>query len=135
MHTALLSLAALSTVLLAVVFIDFAMGRGRVRVLKDVRPAETGPPLSIVAAARNEARGIEAAVTSLLRLDYPALEIVIVNDRSTDDTGAILERLSADVSADVGSGFGRMCPPGGGPDTWVMKRHLAVTARRRCRRA
>jgi len=96
--TTLLVLAAVTTLLLTGLFIDFAMGRGQVRVLKDVRPAQTGPPLSIIAAARNEARGIEAAVASLLRLDYPALEIVIVNDRSTDDTGAILERLSKVVS-------------------------------------
>ena len=98
MDTTLLVLAAVTTLLLTGLFIDFAMGRGQVRVLKDVRPAQTGPPLSIIAAARNEARGIEAAVASLLRLDYPALEIVIVNDRSTDDTGAILERLSKVVS-------------------------------------
>ena len=67
------------------------------RLLKDVAPAPTGPPLSIVAPARNEARGIEAAIRSLLRLDYPGLEIVVVNDRSTDDTGAILERIAREV--------------------------------------
>ena len=94
MDVALLVLAALTTLLLTGLFIDFAMGHGQVRALKDIRPVPSGPPLSIVAAARNEARGIEAAVTSLLRLDYPALEIVIVNDRSTDETGAILSRLS-----------------------------------------
>jgi cellulose synthase/poly-beta-1,6-N-acetylglucosamine synthase-like glycosyltransferase len=101
----LLVVAALTTLLLAGLFIDFALGQRQVRFLKDSRPAQTGPPLSIIAAARNEARGIEAAVVSLLRLDYPALEIVIVNDRSTDETGAILKRLSADVSADAGSGL------------------------------
>jgi glycosyltransferase involved in cell wall biosynthesis len=95
---ALLVLAALTTLLLTGLFIDFAIGHRRVRFLKDSAPAQTGPPLSIIAAARNEARGIEAAVTSLLRLDYPALEIVVVNDRSTDETGAILERLSKVVS-------------------------------------
>jgi len=98
----LLVLAAFTTLLLTGLFIDFAMGYGHVRALKDIGPAQSGPPLSIIAAARNEARGIEAAVTSLLRLDYPALEIVIVNDRSTDETGAILERLS-----NVVSGFSR----------------------------
>jgi glycosyltransferase involved in cell wall biosynthesis len=90
----LLVLAAVTALLLTGLFIDFAMGRGQVRLLKDVAAAETGPPLSIIAAARNEARGIEAAVNSLLRLDYPALEIVIVNDRSTDETGEILARLA-----------------------------------------
>ena len=106
MDVTLLVLAAFTTLLLTGLFIDFAMGHGRVRALKDIGPAQSGPPLSIIAAARNEARGIEAAVTSLLRLDYPALEIVIVNDRSTDETGAILERLSNVVS----SGFSRHSP-------------------------
>jgi glycosyltransferase involved in cell wall biosynthesis len=91
---ALLALATLTTLLITGVFIDFAMGRGQVGFLKDVRPAEAGPSLSVIAAARDEARGIEAAVTSFLHLDYPALELIIVNDRSTDETGAILRRLS-----------------------------------------
>lgn len=90
----LLILAALTALGLGLAFIDFAIGHRRLRALRDVMPALTGPPLSIIAAARNEARGIEAAVASLLRLDYPALEIRIVNDRSSDETGAILERLA-----------------------------------------
>jgi cellulose synthase/poly-beta-1,6-N-acetylglucosamine synthase-like glycosyltransferase len=90
----LLLLATLTTLMLAAAFIDFASGHRRLRFLKDVTPARDVPPMSIIAAARNEARGIEAAVTSLLRLDYPALEIIIVNDRSTDETGPILERLA-----------------------------------------
>src|SRR5882724_5152416 len=88
----LLLLATLTTLVLAAALVDFATGYRRLRFLKDVMPARTVPPMSVIAAARNEARGIEAAVRSLLRLDYPALEIIIVNDRSTDETGAILER-------------------------------------------
>jgi glycosyltransferase involved in cell wall biosynthesis len=91
---ALLALAALTALVLAAAFIDFATGHRRLRFLKDVAPVLTGPPLSLIAAARNEAKGIEAAVTSLVRLDYPALQIIIVNDRSTDETGAILKRLA-----------------------------------------
>jgi len=106
----LLGLAAVTAILVAGLSIDFATGHRQVRFLKDVRPAETGPQLSIIAAARNEARGIEAAVTSLLHLDYPALEIVIVNDRSTDETGAILERVAR--SAEAGAGFRRTASPG-----------------------
>lgn len=89
-------LAALTAVVLAGTVVDFAIGHRRLRWLDDILPAQAGPSLSIIAPARNEARGIEAAVRSLLRLDYPALEIVLVNDRSTDETGPILQRLAVD---------------------------------------
>jgi glycosyltransferase involved in cell wall biosynthesis len=90
----MLLLAAITVLVLAATFIDFAAGHRRLRLLKDVPPVLTGPTLSLVTAARNEAGGIEAAVTSLVSLDYPGLEIIVVNDRSTDETGAILARLA-----------------------------------------
>jgi cellulose synthase/poly-beta-1,6-N-acetylglucosamine synthase-like glycosyltransferase len=67
------------------------------RRLIDVPPKPDGlPTISLVAPARNEERNIERAVRSLVRLDYPDLEITIVNDRSTDATGEILDRLAAE---------------------------------------
>ena len=53
------------------------------------------PPLTVVVPARDEARGVEAAVRSLLAQDYPGIRVVAVDDRSTDGTGAILDRLAA----------------------------------------
>jgi len=53
------------------------------------------PTVSVVVAARNEARTIAPALRSLLELDYPDLEILVVNDRSTDGTGEILDREAA----------------------------------------
>lgn len=52
------------------------------------------PRVSIVVAAMNEEQEIEGAVRSMLALDYPALEVVAVNDRSTDRTGEILDALA-----------------------------------------
>jgi glycosyltransferase involved in cell wall biosynthesis len=49
--------------------------------------------VSIVVPARNEQETIEPALTSLLNLDYAHYEVIVVNDRSTDRTGEIIERL------------------------------------------
>ena len=50
--------------------------------------------VSVIVAARNEEEHVEAAVGSLLALEYPDYEVIAVNDRSTDRTGEILDRLA-----------------------------------------
>jgi hypothetical protein len=50
--------------------------------------------VTIIIPARNEEGGIEKAARSLALLDYPALEIIVVNDHSTDNTPSILNRLA-----------------------------------------
>lgn len=56
---------------------------------------EPWPRLSILIPACNEGQTIESAMQSLLDEDYPNLEIIAINDRSTDQTREILERLAA----------------------------------------
>ncbi len=55
---------------------------------------EKWPLVSVLVPARNEADTLEAAMQSLRQVDYPQLEIVIVDDRSSDGTAAIIERLA-----------------------------------------
>jgi glycosyltransferase involved in cell wall biosynthesis len=52
------------------------------------------PRLSVVVACRNEEANVRRALSSLLAQDYPDLEIVAVDDRSEDATGAILRELA-----------------------------------------
>src|SRR5437868_5086438 len=52
------------------------------------------PRVSIIVPARNEEETIEQALGTLLALDYDNYEVIAVNDRSTDSTGEIMERVA-----------------------------------------
>ncbi|PRO66126.1 glycosyltransferase [Alkalicoccus urumqiensis] len=54
------------------------------------------PKVSVITAARNEEKNIYHSVQSLLNLRYPDVEIIVVNDRSTDATGRLLQQLKND---------------------------------------
>jgi glycosyltransferase involved in cell wall biosynthesis len=53
-----------------------------------------GPSLVVVVPARDEAKDIAATIDALMVADYDALEVVAVDDRSTDGTGAILDEYA-----------------------------------------
>ena len=53
------------------------------------------PSLAILFAARDEEEAVGPATRSFLAQDYPGLEVIAVDDRSTDATGAILDAIAA----------------------------------------
>jgi glycosyltransferase involved in cell wall biosynthesis len=57
------------------------------------------PRVSIIVPARNEEEDIEQGLTGLLALDYDSYEVIAVNDRSTDRTGEIMEKVAASRAA------------------------------------
>ena len=93
----LLWLAMTTFLLWLVTALDIMVGNRKVRALRDLSPQQpTGAPrVSVIVAARNEARNIRAALTSLLQLSYPDFELIVVDDRSDDGTGAILDAMAS----------------------------------------
>ena len=57
------------------------------------RPAES-PLISVCIPARDEERNIRACVEAVLAQDYPNFEVIVLEDRSTDSTAAILAKVS-----------------------------------------
>ncbi len=93
-------------------------------------PGAAADPVSLVVPARNEARNIRRCVQSLLAQEYPAFEVIVVDDRSTDATPQILARLVQEgrqkphpVSLKVVAG--EDLPPG-----WAGKPHALVQGAR-----
>jgi glycosyltransferase involved in cell wall biosynthesis len=93
----------------------------------DAAPAES-PTLTVIVPARNEERDIRAGIESLLAQDYPHLHVIAVNDRSTDETGTILDALEAENPAKL-----RVVHVETLPDGWLGKTHAMALAAREAR--
>lgn len=52
------------------------------------------PSVSVVLAVRDDARALYATCQSLLDLEYEGLEIILVDDRSRNDTAALIDQLA-----------------------------------------
>ncbi|MGR6316654.1 bifunctional polysaccharide deacetylase/glycosyltransferase family 2 protein [Micromonospora soli] len=57
------------------------------------RLPEVVAPVSVIVPAYNEAANIAATVRSLIASAYPALEVIVVDDGSSDGTADIVERM------------------------------------------
>ena len=103
--------------------------------------ASGNPRVSIIVPARNEEDHIEQSLTRLLELDYDNYEVIAVNDRSTDRTGEIMERVSESPrpSAPLRAGFSQKTREMGHPvlrvihhrelpTGWLGKTHAMWTA-------
>lgn len=92
----LVGAAVLATTLF--LFARAALGSRATLRLAELAPLapEECPEVVVVVAARDEERGIERGLRSLLAQDVGRLRVVAVDDRSTDRTGEILARLAAE---------------------------------------
>ncbi len=90
----------------------------------DLQPA-TPPRVSIIVPARNEEQDIGATLGRLLALDYSNYEIIAVDDRSTDETGARMEEAAAGSAA---HGLLHVLHVAELPPGWMGKTHAMWTA-------
>lgn len=65
------------------------------RLAHDSPPASQSevPLVSVLIPAKNEAKNIAGCLESLKALDYPAFEIITINDNSSDNTAALIQDL------------------------------------------
>ncbi len=79
-------------------------------------PPAVLPRLSVVIAARNEENAIRGCLESLVAQQYPDLQIIAVNDRSADATGAIMDGIAASSAGRL-----QVIHVTGVPDGWLGK--------------
>ncbi|MDB4873648.1 MAG: glycosyl transferase family 2 [Gemmatimonadetes bacterium] len=82
---------------------------------------DPAPPVSVIIPARNERRNIERCVRSVLASRYPALEVIVVDDHSTDGTG--------EIAGDIARGDARLrvVPAPDLPAGWFGKQWACAT--------
>lgn len=90
----------------------------------DTEPEGT-PSIVVIVPARNEEQALPAALASLLAQDYKNLRIIAINDRSTDATAAIIDRLAAQNPDQLRAIHISELPPG-----WLGKPHAMAFAAR-----
>jgi chlorobactene glucosyltransferase len=95
-------------------------------VVIPVQPPAKAPLVSVIVPARNEARNIRRCAEALLSQTYPNYELIVLDDRSTDETPKILSELTQVANlrrVDMGVISGADLPPG-----WAGKPHALYQA-------
>ena len=103
-----------------------ALGLPRVPDLLKMDPAsepQGTPSITVIVPARNEAFAVEACLRSLLAQDSANCHIIAVNDRSSDETAAILDTLAAEQPAHILALHVPSLPSG-----WLGKTHAMAVA-------
>ena len=84
--------------IMVTVFAELYLGVRRLELFEKVefQLVNQNPLVSVIVPACNEEGSIEKALRSLCGQDYPELEVIVVNDRSTDNTTKIIKRVASD---------------------------------------
>lgn len=89
----LIVLFSIGIVVWTVFLLDGLIGLRKIDSLEKESSLEDGPQLSVIVAARNEEKQIKDSILSQLKQSYENVEWILVNDRSTDTTGKVMDEL------------------------------------------
>ncbi|NIM58343.1 MAG: glycosyltransferase [Candidatus Aminicenantes bacterium] len=103
---------------LVIIFLNLLKNLKRLKEQEKTKPKKPLPFVSVLVPARNEERNIENCVSSLLQSDYPKLEIIVLDDNSTDGTYGILKELS-EHHKNLRVIKGKKLPPGWNGKNWA----------------
>ena len=93
METAVLIICTGAFIWWAELAVEWWLAERKGLCLADLPATSVEMSLSVIVPARNEGRNIEKALGSLLAALPDSGEVILVNDRSTDETGSIAHRL------------------------------------------
>ncbi len=119
--------SVLGCIALCLALLPVLIGLSNIGLLRTPPPASRRPTLSVLIPARNEAAHIGRAVSAVLASQGCELELLVLDDHSTDATPAILAAI-ADPRLRVLSGPGL-------PAGWSGKQHACATLATQARHA
>jgi cellulose synthase/poly-beta-1,6-N-acetylglucosamine synthase-like glycosyltransferase len=85
------------------------------------------PPVTVLVPAKDEGERVRGCIDSILAQDYPKLSVIAIDDRSTDDTGRVLDDVAARSNGRVRA---LHIAPGLLPAGWLGKCNALYTAAR-----
>jgi chlorobactene glucosyltransferase len=91
-------------------------------VVTPALPPKSAPMVSVCIPARNEETNIRRCVEAVLRQDYPNLEVIVLDDRSTDATLTLLNEITSRDSRLIAIGGSDL------PEGWAGKPHALYQA-------
>jgi cellulose synthase/poly-beta-1,6-N-acetylglucosamine synthase-like glycosyltransferase len=113
------TLAVITALFWILVALDTVTGLRKVKILRSRPGNRTGhfPRVSIIVTAKDEEAAIAHSLRTIRGLDYPDFEVIVVDDRSTDGTGAEIESVRKEWAGLKVMTIGEL------PDGWIGKTH------------
>jgi glycosyltransferase involved in cell wall biosynthesis len=84
------------TVIVGIQIIFYGFIFGKFAVIKQKTVSNSNQPVSVIICAKNEAENLKKNLPSILSQSYPAFEVVLINDSSSDKTLEVMEAFRND---------------------------------------